>query len=74
MLPRWFHESHKGDMRVRIGQDFTAMGEPEVVILFERRVNWKWVAIGQFRYLEVPNLRHLLVQVDQYMRILLTHQ
>jgi hypothetical protein len=72
-FPRWFNEFIKGNLKMLIGQDLSATGEPEVVLRFASRETYgRWKTIGQVRYLDVPNLKLLIVESERAMRALLT--
>ena len=74
-FPRWFFETFKGSMKVRIGQDYSSTGELVVILQLETRENFgKWKPVAKFRYLDVPTVRVLLLEADRYMKTLLTHE
>lgn len=73
-FPRFYYESLQGRLKVRIGQDLTKQGVPEVVIEFLTRdeESWKWKPAGRFRYLDIREMRRLLDETDKYVRGILT--
>lgn len=75
LFPRWFNESIEGNLKATLGQDLSAKGEPEVVVRFEIRANYgKWTPIGTFRYLDLPEVKRIIVKVDAYMRSIITRE
>jgi hypothetical protein len=75
LFPRWFNESLEAHMKATIGQNLSPKGEPEVIVKFEVRENYgKWRHVGTFRYLDLPEVKKLIVKVDTYMRALVTRE
>ena len=74
-FPYYFRESGHGSVKAKLGQKLNRQGEPELIIELQfRQDDWRWKKIGSFRYLDVPELRQVLLDVDNYIRSLVTYQ
>lgn len=72
-FPRFYYESLQGRLKARIGQNISKDGNVEVIVEFLfRDDSWKWKPAGQFRYLDVCEIRKLLDETDKYVRGMLT--
>ena len=74
LFPRWFSEIHRGNLKCQIGQDLASTGEPELVVQYLRRENYgKYKVIGRVRFLDFPYLKELEVDIERYVRSLISH-
>lgn len=70
-FPWFFNEITKGNLKARIGQNISSGGELEVVIHFFRRDNFAtWKKLGEFRYLDTPQVMEIYTDVEHYLRSL----